>query len=372
MRLASAAFPRSRHESLRWAAALVVASAILAIYGWNQRPPEDFALRADDVHTHELVAGLPLTSTSIAEIPSIISTHAAHGHKFIAWYGNSQLHTINQQNDGDHLAPYWLYEKLDGRLFPIGMSLPNANLQELYVLSTLVVRQARPQAIVISLVFDDLREDGLRGDFLKVARQDLESALGGSQYGRELQARLADEAKSAGASEGSVLAETHQQRLENSLDSLLTDTVPIWAKRPTLRATLFGDLYRLRNQVFSIKATTIRRLIPPTYARNMQALKELLADARREGIPVLAYIAPLRPGVSPPYDLAEYAAWKSSVETMVRSFGASFVNLENTVPKELWGTYQGDDIDFMHFQGPGHKLLAQAIYLQVRQLSEKR
>jgi hypothetical protein len=38
----------------------------------------------------------------------------------------------------------------------------------------------------------------------------------------------------------------------------------------------------------------------------------------------------------------------------------------------LWGTYHGDDIDFMHFQGEGHKLLATALLPHVQAMLRTR
>jgi hypothetical protein len=49
------------------------------------------------------------------------------------------------------------------------------------------------------------------------------------------------------------------------------------------------------------------------------------------------------------------------VETLARRHGVLLLNLETLVPPQYWGTYHKDDIDFMHFQGEGHRLLAEAL-----------
>ena len=50
---------------------------------------------------------------------------------------------------------------------------------------------------------------------------------------------------------------------------------------------------------------------------------------------------------------------------------AVFVNLENLVAANYWGhkgstTGSGTEIDFMHFQEPGHKLLADTVFKLIK------
>jgi hypothetical protein len=53
---------------------------------------------------------------------------------------------------------------------------------------------------------------------------------------------------------------------------------------------------------------------------------------------------------------------------MTTAHGAIALNLERLVPNELWGSYHAEDVDFMHFRGKGHELLAQALLPQVAYL----
>jgi lysophospholipase L1-like esterase len=78
-------------------------------------------------------------------------------------------------------------------------------------------------------------------------------------------------------------------------------------------------------------------------------------------VKIITYIAPIRNDVPLPYDLAEYGEWKLAVEELSRNYGATHINLEKLVPAELWGNYFSNDIDFMHFRGQGHQLLARAL-----------
>lgn len=79
----------------------------------------------------------------------------------------TRVRYINQFQAGDHIAPYWLRSALDcpDVRVPLGVSLPNANLQEHYVLVKYIMRRVDVSVLLLGLVFDDLREDGLRDEF---------------------------------------------------------------------------------------------------------------------------------------------------------------------------------------------------------------
>src|SRR5262249_17423886 len=144
------------------------------------------------------------------------------------------------------------------------------------------------------------------------------------------------------------------------------------ADRGSLRSALFEDLYFFRNWILHIKPNSIRKIIRPRYDRNMKALQALISDMKRQNIPLLAYIAPVRSDVPSLYDQTEYQTWKAQVSAMLQREQVRLLNFESLVPGQYWGTTNGDWIDFMHFQGHGHELLAQALAEPVRELVERR
>jgi len=280
------------------------------------------------------------------------------------WLGNSQLHAVNQRQKGESNAAPLLFDALSLRgLDLITMSQPNANLQEHYVLFESMRTQLSVKLLILPVVFDDMREDGLRDEVAAISR-DQATALGLSrtQIGRD----LVSEGKrgSVADQETAGIAQTLQERAEKGLNGWLTDHSPLWAARPQMRGDVLIALYELRNAVFGIKATTKRKVILSRYKKNFGALQATLESARREGTRMIVYVAPLRGGVEIPYDPAEYARFKSEVESLVKQNGAVFAYLEALVPDELWGTKAsttvsaGSEIDFMHFQAGGHKILA--------------
>ncbi|MEW5771877.1 MAG: hypothetical protein AB1831_16175 [Pseudomonadota bacterium] len=361
-------------QFVRLLVALLVMSLAAALYTREKIDAENFALGKENVHATEQYRGVAFTGSTIDAIKSIVDrdgTCLDGQAKRVMWLGNSQLHTVNQYHHGQHLAPYWVREsaKDPNCFWPHGLSLPNANLQEYLALTAYVTSATRIDAAVLSLVFDDLREDGLRADFSAMMTDPMRMKLAASEVGRDILARFEmDRARAQGGlEENQGLEGFVQKRFEDSLTDALGQFVPLWAERPNLRAHLMTDLYYLRNFVLRIQPTSVRKQIPARQARNMAALEATLRQLRSQGVPIILYIAPIRQDISLPYDLAEYSRWKKSVAALAAQYDAQLLNLEAIVPARLWGTYHADDVDFMHFQGEGHRLLAQALAPALRQ-----
>lgn len=358
----------------RLLAGLGIAAAVLILYNRHAKI-ETFTIDTSYQSPVEKRNGVAFTAASVDGIKKLIAQSAVQTpplavceRPWIFWLGNSQLHLINQFQPGAHLAPYWLRQELDCAV-PLGMSLANANLQEQYVLAGYAASHLPARMILLELCFDDMREDGLRVEFSGFLDASARARLISNPAGREIVTRAeAVWGNADAADENDGLKGFAQKPVEDWLDKALSGFWPLWKDRSNLRIQVLTNLYFLRNALLGIKSTTVRKMIAPRYARNMKALEQLLRDARQRGIAVVAYVAPIRQGVALPYDAQEYRQWKIAVSDMARQHGANLVNLEALVPPALWGTYSTDDIDFMHFRGEGHKLLARALLPHVERV----
>jgi lysophospholipase L1-like esterase len=116
-------------------------------------------------------------------------------------------------------------------------------------------------------------------------------------------------------------------------------------------------------------------MIPGRYLDNYNALKNILQYGKDKKIHILLYIPPLRNDVSPPYNINGYNSYKKSVEKDAKLNDAFFLNLEDLVPAKLWGIKastsfgQSEEIDFMHFQQEGHRLIADTIYKTLEKIN---
>lgn len=282
------------------------------------------------------------------------------------WLGNSQVHSVNQWQPGETTGVPILFDLLKPRgLDLLTFSQANASLQEHYVLFEHLRRQLPLRVVILPLVFDDLREEGLRSEVAEFARDEATAAeLSKTEIGRRLAAAARVALKGEAAGETAGLAGTAQEQAEQGLTGWLDRHSTLWQARSEIRGRLFVGLYQLRNTIFGINPSTKRRMIPGRYRANLAALEAILNSAARGGIKVVLYVAPLRGGVEMPYIEDEYAVFKSEVERMADRPGVVFSNLEGLVPDELWGTKDstllggGQELDFMHFRFGGHRLLA--------------
>jgi hypothetical protein len=367
--------------SVRITIALALAGVALLIYGGRSIDPNKFGLDPTVVLSQEEWKGVPFTGSTINAIITVaerqrqakLSVEPPCKPTTILWLGNSQLHFINQFQWGEHVAPFWLRKSIDcpDAFIPLGVSLPNASLQEHYVLAEYFWRRFPIRTVILQLCFDDLREDGLREEFAELLTPQDREILQRNEVGSDILARADANWKGRNRSEeNSGLEGFVQKNIEDEFNARLGDLFSLWKDRANLRNLLLTDLYYTRNALLGIKPTSVRKMIPPRYHRNMQAYAAILQEAERHRIRVVAYIAPIRQDHSLPYDRSQYEAWKQQIAAMTTARGAISLNLERIIPNELWGSYHGEDVDFMHFRGKGHELLAQALLPQVAHLEK--
>jgi len=285
----------------------------------------------------------------------------------ILFLGNSQTHSINQKKEGEAVYPELIQKRLDS-IAILTHSMPNANLQEFLVSHAWWTEQINPEMVVVPAFMDDLREDGLRGDFLKSI------VSGGYQMetSHPLEVKLNEQLDfltNPPSEAGSESKEqTPQDISEAALNDWLSEHTSVWRNRANARGDLFLGLYGFRNKLFGINASTQRKMIPARYDRNLKALDLLCTRAGENGQRVLVYIPPIRTDVAPPYDPEEYLNFKRDIESQAqRHDHVVFANLEDIVPGPLWGLKASTDgsgepeLDFMHFQFSGHEILANGL-----------
>jgi hypothetical protein len=276
--------------------------------------------------------------------------------KTILWLGNSQQHAINQIKTGDHLSPYWLKKSLHDSVNVWGVSMPNINFMETSIIAKVLLKKEKMDILILAAVFDKLREGDIREEIIDSVYGPNKSLFSQSESGRII------ESKTSGTKSGDPKKsgfKTTQESVETYLNNLLTKAWKLWANRGTIRTNLYLLYYNARNKLLGIKPTSIRKQLPGNTLNNMLAFDEILRDAQSAGTKTIIYIAPIRHDYSLPYEVEKYNSWKDNVRVISVKHNAQFVNLEDLVPNEYWGLTDGEKIDFMHFQGQGHKILGE-------------
>lgn len=324
------------------------------------------------------VDNYPLHITYLKHVDTLYNGWEKQGSKTLTlWLGNSQLHSINQYKGGQQNCIHYLYDSLQHmNKTVLGISYPNANLQEfLFTVLYFTQKCTGVKQIVLPVFFDDMREDKIRDDIgnSTAVEQVLQSKDSGYFSDISSISHLKNK-KSAGLEmnkDMQALDATAQEKSELFLDSITRTYWSVWRERPNTRAALFNDLHKFRNYVLGIKANTKRKMIAGVYKENYHALLDILKFCNDKKIKLLVYIPPLRNDTSPPYEIDAYNHFKKEVEKDALANNAVFVNLENLVAANYWGhkgstTGSGTEIDFMHFQEPGHKLLADTVFKLIK------
>lgn len=339
---------------------------------------EDFALGNETRSYYAEFEGQPIHCQGIADVDAYLRGARERGAAVGAlWLGNSQLHAINQYEPGQENAPLTLFQLLrkDG-IDLLTLSQPNASLQEHYVLFEYLRKRLSLSLLILPVVFDDLRETGIRPDITPALHDAATLELvSRTAIGRKIidrnEAETADNLEETGTGEGLSI----QERTERSLNRWLEKSSWLWASRSHIRGEIFVSLYKFRNTVFGIKATSKRRIIRGRYQDNLAALTAIVDSALAAGMQPLLYVVPLRNDVEIPYDPGEYEEFKKDIFHLAGLKGVAVANLEGLVPASLWGSKEatalagsGEELDFMHFQEGGHQLLARALYKEIKHM----
>jgi hypothetical protein len=275
--------------------------------------------------------------------------------------GNSQLHVVNQYNIGDEITSQILHKKfIEDKMYYLTLSQANANFQEHFALLKHNINRYPIRVLVLSLVYDDLREDGVRSEILNLSNLDKEK-------------NLIESKKKINSFENNL-----ENDLENDLENNFFSKFNFWSKRPKLQSIVYGKLYKIRNTVFNIDATTIRKKIPPRYKKNFEALINITKLAKLNNIKTFFYVAPIRQDINLPYDLEDYELFKKEAKIFAEKNDVHFFNYERLIPKDNWGfkrsTSLGNskfEIDFMHFRSKGHSLLSDKVYEDLTRILKK-
>jgi len=358
-------------------------TAIVLLYlflpGDNRVQFEDLALGEETHSIYVSVNNRKIHCNDMINSKECVDSYYGLGSEqpVILWLGNSQVHAINQPKINAETAATKLHRKLqlEGKYF-LTYSQPNANLQEHLILFSDLITKVPITTLVLPIVFDDLREDGIRNSLLPVFdNPEAVQLIKQSDIGVEIYEGLVTEKHTKNELAG--LDDSVQEKVELVLNERLKDSWVIWDERSSFRGQFLNFLYVSRNWIFGINPSSTRKMIPGRYSRNMEAFLEILEMAKKNEITVFVYVVPLRNDAKIPYQPKSYSQFKLKIEGETIQKGFYFSNFENVVPNNFWG-YKGStslnddpEIDFMHFQEKGHELLANAIYEKLLDITVK-
>lgn len=307
--------------------------------------------------------------------------HDRGSKEVILIFGNSQTHSINQRKDGEVVFVELLHNRLKKLNMEIlSVSFPNASLQEFFLAYNYLKQRLKIGKVIVPVFFDDMREDGLRDVYFpELISERYQIASDSTELKKKINGELQSHFNKANPASGqanstkpdlAALKATFQERSESLLNQFLNEHFAAWQNRANVRGYFFVWLYQLRNTVFGINASTIRKMIPNRYQWNWQALLEMTEDCSENKIDVLLYVPPLRFDLPIPYDIKMYNDFKIKLAECANANPRhlQFKNYESIIPGNLWG-YKGStnliskrEADYMHFKYKGHQILADSLF----------
>ena len=280
--------------------------------------------------------------------------------------GNSQTHSINQFQSGEVNYVELLQKKLGRSNSLYCLSFPNANLLEFYATFDFVASKAKIKRVILPVFMDDLREEGIREAFFSQLYNARHQSISGDNSAKLINLIFSEKEENTNLEKKGV--QTTQERAENWLNEELNKRTSFWQKRENIRGNLFNWLYMLRNTAFGIRPGSVRKMIPSAYKQNLQALNDLIQRCHKVNIEVILYVPPIRSDIPMPYDINEYKQFLTDLDQMRRKHQLPVIpNYTKIIPGKYWGYKEATnfidnkEIDFMHFQFAGHRILADSL-----------
>lgn len=301
----------------------------------------------------------------------------AEGAPQLLYLGNSQALAIMDRHPGDLTSPQWLQVLLSRRGSPAEVrlgALPNMTTEEAVVSLVAAHDGRRADALVAGVVLEEFRGVGSRAEVKALARRPetrdgIRKLLDANRDLRAAASALGW-AASAGDSEGS-------HGWTSALDAAVASAAsrfPLIARRDRVRSYLVVKFLALRNRLLRISSTSARPVPDATFRTSLEMLELLLRYCRDRRIPVLLYLAPIRPLEPNPNLPRDVARFRREVPALCARYRVTCLDYVGLIPEKLWSDYDDDDgaaagqRDFAHFTGGGHKLLAESLIAQVAPL----
>lgn len=340
---------------------------------------EEFGLGKGTSSYFPVWNGYPIHCSKLNDLQKYYEGWEKRGkRKLLLWFGNSQLHGMNQYKIGQKNGPEFLFETINHSEYDVlAFSLPNANIQEFLVLFSIIAKNYPIDQLILPVFMDDLREDGIRSDLLPI--------LENSQV-RQILKNYKISAKILNSNLSKINQENIDTTLnllnashwvENKLDGYLLKKFKLWKDRLQTRYDLTIKLYQTRNFVFNIKPNTTRKMIKGRYEDNLLALEAILLMASAANIHTMLYVPPIRSDVGIPYEENEYNNFKIKLQNLAVGSMICLRNYEKSVAPEFWGLKESTtigenlEIDYMHFKEGGHIALANEIISELKKINKK-
>lgn len=272
--------------------------------------------------------------------------------------GNSQLGAINNFSKGEinygHQLSVKSIQKKMNPLVVRSIWMPNATLiefKEIYF--SMQKCSTRIDRLIIPVFLDDMREQKIRKSLKNYSSNICNNFQNSSQYKYEITNDLDITTNS------------------NKLDKRILKNTLVLKDIQSINTNFRVFLYKLRNSIFGINASSKRKIVPSAYQVNLEALKSIIESRKSLDISTIVYVPPLlhfSSGKEIPYFKNDYLNFKNEVKDICNKKNCNYFDLDSIIPDEKWGYKDStsligdkDEIDFMHFTYEGHQIMSKTL-----------
>ena len=291
----------------------------------------------------------------------------SQGFRVLLWMGASQLHSISAARDGQAIAVVHANElaaRQSARVRYVELSYGNANPHELLGVYLLARQENfRPDGVIVSIIYDDLREPGIRREISPAIGPDLR--LAGGTGVDDLVTEIGSRSDVTGTSPvvRNAMLDTPQQKLETFLIRSLEYFWPGYENRQRLKGMLEITWKQAVARVVLGQERRNSVIIDAAKEEyGMQAFESLRRLTARDGIPLYIYRAPLlRKADFSYYRERDYRAFSARMESWCRDNGIAYHDFDRLIPDKLFGLTNSGLPDYFHFEERGHEILGKAV-----------
>ena len=301
------------------------------------------------------------------------------------YLGNSQTFTIQKPLPGNLTTPQWVQSFLahdgDRNAPSVKMymgSEPNLTLTEAMIrlVSYAEAKPRKADVLILQLVLDGFRMQGVREGVLADAqRPEVHAALADfiRQYGQRYDAaRVA--LTPALVAKAPVSDAGGKDPLTRSSDATEAAAAqwPVFKYRDQLKVQSANAYMHYRNSLLHITSSAQRPIVETSYRANLELFEMILQYGKDHDIPVIVYLAPVRPHIPNPLRPQDIARFRQDTREICTRYQASCVDLIDAVPEQYWTNYPDDNPeaagqpDFAHFTGAAHKKVAEELVAAIR------
>ena len=288
--------------------------------------------------------------------------------------GNSQALAIMDRHPGDLTSPQWLQVLLGRRGSTADVrlgALPNMTTEETLISAVAAVedRPARADAIVSAVVLEEFRGVGSRAELKALARNARTRAAirGLLEANPDLSAAASALSWAATDQKAPTSPNTWTSAIDDAVMAVAS-RIPLVARRDRVRAYLVVKFLSTRNRLLGISSASARPVPDATFRTSIEMLELLLRYCRDRRVPLLLYLAPIRPLEPNPNLPRDVARFRREVPALCARYRVTCLDYVHLLPEKMWSDYDTEDDtatagqrDFAHFTGAAHKVLAESL-----------